>query len=136
MSIRRPRFAGSQRRSLAFAAALFVAVWAVGSRGHAADGPATPAEAAAFLERANARLLELSARAERAAWVQATYITDDTEQIAAEARGAQIAATMELASEARRFDGVTLPEDSRRQLLLLKLSLPMPAPRDAHVPPP
>src|SRR5689334_1839588 len=67
--------------------------------------PATLEEARAFLDRANARLLDLGAKAERASWVQSTYITDDTELLAADARREQIAATLELAAEATRFDG-------------------------------
>ena len=76
------------------------------------------------------RLLELGNRQQRAAWVQATYITDDTERIAAEANKDLIAATVEYAVAATRFDGLALPPEVARKLTLLKLSLPLPAPRD------
>jgi peptidyl-dipeptidase A len=99
----------------------------------AAAAPAakpTAAEAQAFIEAAEARLLDLANRQQRASWVQATYITDDTEKIAAEANKDLIAATVDYAVEATRFDGLALPDDVARKLLLLKLSLPLPAPRD------
>jgi peptidyl-dipeptidase A len=98
-----------------------------------AQATATPEEARRFIEEAEARLLELNNRYQRAAWIQATYITDDTEKQAAEANQALIAATMELAAEATRFDGLTLAEDVARRLKLLKLSLPLPAPRDVKL---
>jgi peptidyl-dipeptidase A len=91
----------------------------------------TAAEAQEFIRNANKTLLELSTIAGRAAWVQATYITEDTESIAAEANARYIEATTRLIHEATRFDGLQLPEDVARQLMLLKLSLTMPAPNNA-----
>ncbi len=101
----------------------------------AADETVKPTAAGAkdFIERAEERLLELGNRQQRAAWVQATYITDDTERIAAEANKDLIAATVEYAVEAVKFDGLALPDDVARKLKLLKLSLPLPAPRDSKL---
>ncbi len=90
----------------------------------------TAEEARAFVADAEARLLELGNRQQRAQWVMSTYITEDTERLAAEANKDLIAATMELAEEAKSFDGVRLPEDVARRILLLKLSLAMPAPAE------
>jgi peptidyl-dipeptidase A len=87
-------------------------------------------EARRFLEAANARLLDLNNRQQRAEWVQSTFITDDTERMAAEARETVIAAVTELAQGARRFDRLTLPPDLARQMKLIKLSLTLPAPAD------
>ncbi|HEX7088584.1 MAG TPA: M2 family metallopeptidase [Longimicrobiales bacterium] len=95
----------------------------------AADAP-TVAEAIAFVDSAEAVLQDLAVRAERAAWVQATYITEDTELLAAQAREALLAATASLAKRAARYDGLDLPEDVRRKLLLLRVSQTMPAPAD------
>ena len=89
-----------------------------------------PDDTRAFVEQAEGRLLELGNRLQRAQWVMSTYITQDTEQLAADANREYIAATMELAKQAKRFDGQKLPDDVARRLLLLKLSLPMPAPAD------
>ncbi len=97
--------------------------------GCAAPGPSVE-EARAFVDDAEIRLLEHWIVAERAAWVQSTFITDDTTAIAADAQTALIGATMELASQAARFDGVTLPEEIRRKLMLLKTSMGLAAPED------
>jgi peptidyl-dipeptidase A len=94
-------------------------------------GAPTVEEARAFTDDAEARLLDLWIRAERAAWVQSNFITDDTERIAADARAEVIAATMELAGAATRFDGMELPADVERKLGRLKTSLPLVAPSDA-----
>ena len=92
-------------------------------------GP-TVEEARTFVDGAEARLLEVWIDAERAAWVQSNFITDDTTAIAAGAQTAVIGATMELASAAARFDGVELPEEIHRKLLLLKTSMGLAAPAD------
>ncbi len=90
----------------------------------------TAGEAQAFLETAEKRLLELWIKEQRASWVQSNFITDDTEQMAAEAKKDTIAATTELAAAATRFDRIALPPDAARKLKLLKLSLTLPAPRN------
>jgi peptidyl-dipeptidase A len=95
------------------------------------SGAPPPAdEARAFVESAEARLLDLSNRNSRADWIYQTYITDDTEKAVAETQDAQIAATMELAAQAPRFGGMSLPAEVARRLELLKLSLDLPAPSD------
>jgi peptidyl-dipeptidase A len=97
---------------------------------HAQKAPPTAEEARAFVETAETRLLKLWIAASRASWVQQTFITDDTEEIAAEADQAVKAATAELAAEARRYEGLKLPEDVARKLKLIKLTVDIPAPRD------
>ena len=97
--------------------------------GCAEPGP-TAEEARVFVDEAEARLLELWIDAGRAAWVQSNFITDDTTAIAASAQTVVIGATMELATEAARFDGVALPAETRRKLLLLKTSMGLAAPAD------
>ena len=92
--------------------------------------PNTPsvAEARKFLNEAEARLLELTNQAGRAAWVQSNFITDDTEALSALANERQIGAAVELAKSATRFDKVALPPDMVRKMKLLKLSLTLAAP--------
>jgi peptidyl-dipeptidase A len=92
--------------------------------------PAALQDARTFLERANADMLRLSNRANRAGWVQSTYITPDTEALSAEATGALVSAVTAMAQEAARFDGVDLPPGLRRQMTLLENALPMAAPPD------
>src|SRR5262245_6551316 len=95
----------------------------------------TAADAAAFLELANARLLAAWIKADTAAWAQATNITPEHEAEAADRRREQIATSLELAAAAARFDGTDLPDDLARQLDLIKLTvrLPMPAAVQAQV---
>jgi len=95
-----------------------------------AENPATVAEAKAFLDEAEAKLLALATNAGRAAWVQSTHITDDTEILAAQANERSIAATVSYAKKATRFDGLKLPADLARKMKLLKLSLTLAAPSD------
>ena len=93
-------------------------------------GPPTAAEAAAFADRAEADHMDLLIRAERAAWVQANFITHDTEILAAEAGERLLGAAVRYAQAAARFDDLELPYDVRRKLDLLKLGLTLPAPDD------
>ena len=90
----------------------------------------TADEAARFMADVEKRLMELSIKSGRADWVRSTYITDDTEKIAADANTDLIAATTEFADQAKKFDGVDLPADLQRKLKLLKLSLTLPAPKN------
>ena len=93
-----------------------------------AAAPPTPAEAKAFVEQAEQKLLALTVESDRASWVQSNFITDDTEALAATAGERRAVAAAALAKEATRFDGLALPEDVARKLKLLKLSLVLAAP--------
>ena len=94
-----------------------------------AAGP-TSADAVRFVTDAEAKLATLNVDTQRAAWVQATYITDDTQALAAAANEKQIAAGVELAKGAAKYDKPDLPSDVRRKLDLIKLSLTSPGPAD------
>ena len=54
--------------------------------------------------------------------MKSTFITYDTEILAAKADEDQIAATMELAKESTRFSHLKMPDDMARQFKLLRLS--------------
>ena len=73
---------------------------------NAAPPPATAAAARAFLAEVDRELLKLINAANRAGWTQSTYITVDTETMAAEANEALVNATTRYAKEAARFDQV------------------------------
>jgi peptidyl-dipeptidase A len=90
----------------------------------------TVADAEAFMQKAEAQLAEESTLAARAAWVQANFITDDTEALAANANERIIAITTDLVEQAKQFEGLNLPPDLARKFMLLKLSLNAPAPKD------
>lgn len=91
----------------------------------------TAADADRFIQDAEKRLLDLNVKSARADWVKSTFITDDTETLAAEANEDLIAATTELAEQAQRFEKVAgLSAETKRKILLLKLSLTLPAPKN------
>jgi peptidyl-dipeptidase A len=120
---------------LSLAGVFFVPAFLVGAMpakktAPAAGKAATVAEAKAFLDEAEAKLLALATDAGRAAWVQSTHITDDTEILAAQANERSIAATVAYAKKATRFDGLKLPDELARKMKLLKLSLTLAAPSD------
>jgi len=94
-----------------------------------ADAP-TLAQAEAFLARVEPELLELWIAHERAMWIQATYITDDTDLMVARANEALMEYVATQASQAQRFAALDLPAEMTRKLNLLKLSLDLPAPSD------
>ena len=98
----------------------------------AAKQPPTVAEAEAFMKNVEAKLLDLNVYSARADWVKATYITDDTEILAAQADERAIAAQVEFAKQATRFDGLQLPAELARKMRLLKTSLVLPTPADPH----
>ena len=96
------------------------------------SGSANKSDAEKFLADAEKRLLDLNIKAGRADWVKSTFITDDTETLAAEANDNLIAATTELAEQARRYENVDLSPEAKRKLKLIKLSLTLPAPKDPN----
>lgn len=99
----------------------------------AAEVPAsapTIEEATQFVAEAEQRLVELGLEAQRADWVKQNFITVDTEAIAAKAGERAVAAAVEYAKKAPRYDGLAVPADVRRKLEFLKLSLVVPAPSD------
>jgi peptidyl-dipeptidase A len=110
-------------RTLALAALLAAApAWA---------GPApTVEEARRFMDRAEARLLKLNVDSSRADWVRSTYITGDTEILAAQADEQLIQATVTLVHQAQRFASMKLPPELARKFTLLRNSLTLAAPTD------
>jgi peptidyl-dipeptidase A len=98
--------------------------------GGCAGHRATPEEAKAFIDAAEQKLLELNNDAQRADWIKDTYITDDTEAVAAIIDERAINATVGYAKQATRFDGLTLDPVTARKIKLLKLSLTIATPND------
>ena len=88
-------------------------------------------EASKFMDAAEARLLQLTIDSSRADWVKSTFITYDTEILSAKADEINIAATVELAKKATRFDHLKLPADLSRRFELLKLNLTLATPSNA-----
>jgi peptidyl-dipeptidase A len=95
-----------------------------------AQGAAKPtiAEAKKFVEDAERQLLILSIEGGRADWVKSTYITDDTEALAARADERGINATVAFAKGSAKFKDTPLPEDIERKMKLLRLALTVATP--------
>jgi len=96
----------------------------------AADPKATPEEARKFINDAEEKLLLLGIDAGRADWIKSTYITDDTEAVAAKLDEKAISAVVAYAKQSTRFDGLKLDPVTARKLRLLKLSLTLATPVD------
>lgn len=64
-------------------------------------------------------------------WVQANFVNDDTNAIAAKAGEEATKKGVQLALAAQKFDNLTLDFDTRRKLDALKQGLVLPAPNDA-----
>jgi peptidyl-dipeptidase A len=93
----------------------------------------TVADARAFMDKAESELLDLTNEAQRSGWIEETYITQDTEAESAKSAERLIARTTELVDQARQFDGLKLPPELAREFLLMRLSLPLPAPHEAEL---
>src|SRR5687768_2453174 len=95
-------------------------------------GPLTAADADAFLARAERELSEFSVVNSRAQWVNATYITPDTDALAAHFGTIGTEMGVRLATEAARFQQVPgLSPETRRKLNILRTGLTLPAPTTA-----
>ena len=92
------------------------------------DSTLTVQEAKEFLEKAEQEIVELSAFASKIYWVQANFITEDTNSLAA-MEGAQAAKlSTRLANEAKLYNDTSLPSDLRRKMNGLKRGSNFPAP--------
>ena len=89
----------------------------------------TPAEADAFVASAEKQLFDYSLDANRIGWVNATYITDDTDALAAKSGAEGTELSVKLALEAAKFSAVAgLSADTMRKLNLLRNGITLPAP--------
>ncbi|SEM45044.1 peptidyl-dipeptidase A [Sphingomonas gellani] len=91
--------------------------------------PATVAQADAFVKRAEDEQAAMSIDGARIAWVNATYITDDTDALAAAAGAKQITLQVNQALEAAKYQALPgLSVDTKRKLDLLRGGITTPAP--------
>ncbi len=89
-----------------------------------------PSEAHAQLEAAERELLDLSVETSQADWVHATYITEDTDALAAKANARLSAATVRWARRSMALPAAALDPVDRRKVLLMRVSLPIVAADD------
>lgn len=95
-----------------------------------AKGPTpTAAEADAFVAKAEKELFDFSIEAARVAWVNNTYITDDTDALSAKYGTIGTEMSVRFAKEAARFQNVPgLSPDTKRKLDTLRGGIVLPAP--------
>jgi len=93
------------------------------------DAPATAADADTFVAKAEKDLADISVDANRAGWINATYITDDTDAMAAEVGARQTELAVKYAGEAAKYLNVPgLSPDTKRKLDLIRNGITLPAP--------
>ncbi|ARS26082.1 M2 family metallopeptidase [Sphingomonas sp. KC8] len=96
----------------------------------AAREPAlTAAQADQFIAKAEKELFDLSLPTQQVAWVNATYLTDDTDALNTLFGAKNTEASVRLAKEAAKYDKVSgLSPDTRRKLDILRQGIVLPAP--------
>jgi len=91
-----------------------------------------PGDAAAFVDKAETALAKASLDANRAGWVNETYITVDTEALTAAASGVQSALQVQFGIQASKYQGVDgIKPDVARKLGLLRSKIVLPPPSRA-----
>ncbi|MFN3798308.1 MAG: M2 family metallopeptidase, partial [Sphingobium yanoikuyae] len=114
--------------SIAALAAALVASPVLAQQAPTAQQP-TAAEAEAFLTKAEKALFDQSLISSRAAWINATYITDDTDALASYFGAIDTTMRVDYALEAAKFATAPgLTEETKRRLTLLRTALTLPAP--------
>ena len=95
--------------------------------------PPSPTEddARKFIAQVDKDLHRLYAASGHANWAYETNITDDTEALATQAEDLLAEYLPKAIAASKKFDGMKLPEDVARQILLLRQSPVVPAPSDA-----
>jgi peptidyl-dipeptidase A len=112
-------------------AAALVSVNACRSNPASTGGASGDGSVTQFVTEVNDTLLRLGNSAAQAGWVQATYITPDTQAMSARATEAYVTAATNYAKKAATFAADAGTDDERRQMLVLKNTLTMAAPADA-----
>jgi peptidyl-dipeptidase A len=100
----------------------------------AQGAPTVPnvADAEAFIAKAEKDLFDFSIEAARVSWINATYITDDTDAIAAKYGEVGTEKAVQFALEAANYQNVVgLSAETKRKLDILRGGLVLPAPTKA-----
>jgi peptidyl-dipeptidase A len=122
--------AWNRTRHLGLPVLIVIFLAAPGAQPQSAAPALTAEEATKFINDAEQHLLELGIKASRASWVAENFITDDTEQIAADANEVLNTASANYAKQAHRFDKLSLSRELARKRLMLELATGFPAPND------
>lgn len=93
---------------------------------------ASAEDAARFIAKVDADDKAIYGESTAAAWVSETFITPDTQTLNAKAGERQLALLSSQIEQSKQYNGVAgLAPDVARQLLLVKIASPVPAPSDA-----
>ncbi|HEX2658164.1 MAG TPA: M2 family metallopeptidase [Polyangia bacterium] len=113
-------------------AVLGSSVWLSTSAAQQAEKPKTPAvdPAKRFIDKTNEDLRRLIVKAGTADWVKNTYITDDTELLAASANDELLGYTSQAIKQATKFKNARTDADTKRMLTLLRVSSSLAGPSD------
>ncbi|MFQ5347220.1 MAG: M2 family metallopeptidase [Rhodothalassiaceae bacterium] len=116
--------------SVSAAALAAVAAFALASCEKPSQGKGAPTveQAIAFVKDAESRLEAIEEEASRTAWVNANFITFDTDWLNSRMTERYTRLGVELAEEAARYKDLDLPPDVARKIKLLRLGLVLPAP--------
>ncbi len=95
----------------------------------AQDAAPTASEAEAFIAKAEKDLFDFSVEGGRVAWINSTYITDDTDALAARYGEIGTEKAVQYALEAAKYQNVAgLSAETKRKLDILRGGLVLPAP--------
>ncbi|HXV74306.1 MAG TPA: M2 family metallopeptidase, partial [Sphingomonadales bacterium] len=116
----------------AFAGALVgaAAYWAVKQYGENFTDRPTPEKAKTFIAEVEAKYKELGEYAGHVYWIQANFVTSDTNWLAAKAGEELTALGVKYAKEASRYHALDLDDDTKRKIDFLRRGLTLPAPED------
>ncbi|MEE8371048.1 MAG: M2 family metallopeptidase, partial [Sphingomonadales bacterium] len=108
------------------------AVWIIAGydSGPAPEPVPTAAEAATFVAEVEKVYEELGKEASHVFWINANFVTYDTDELVKKASEEFTALGVKYANDAKRFNGLELPADVRRKIDFLKQGLTLPAPND------
>ena len=115
---------------LFLASAITLAIYGCGGQqeSSSAAAPLTAADAKQYVKEAEQRIADIYEYAGKAEWIAQTYITDDSQYLAAKANEEFKLLGIELANGAAKFKDLDLDYDTKRKLEQLRLGLTLPAP--------
>ncbi|MFZ5610525.1 MAG: M2 family metallopeptidase [Pseudomonadota bacterium] len=114
--------------ALGLIAALGLAACGKGDEASVADAAPTLAEAQGFMKDAESQLYAMSEYAARVAWVNANFITEDTDWLASRSGAEFTELAVKLANETKKYQDLDLPPDLARKMAMLKAGITLPAP--------
>ena len=114
-------------RQILLGGAAAMALLLAGCGGGGTETAAKP-DVATFLASAEKELSDYSDYASRVAWVNANFITDDTDWLNARAGSEGTLLSVRLANATKDYANATLTEDQKRKLQILRAGIVMPAP--------